>query len=56
MFSTTGYIVLDAFMEPIRSYTSEQLDMAKMFIYTRPDCTLEPVKMDLYKELGECLL
>lgn len=55
MFSTTGYVVLDGFLEPIRSYTVEQLAMAEMFVYNRPDCTLEPVTVNLYEVLGPAL-
>ena len=56
MFSTTGYVVLDVFLEPIRSYTVNQLAMAEMFVYNRPDCIIEPITLNLYDTLGECLL
>ena len=56
MQQVTGYIVLDAFLEPIRSYSIDQLDQAKMFCYTRPDCTLTTSTINLYDLLGECLL
>lgn len=54
MTKISYYLVYDGLGEVIRKYDTPE--EAKQFTHNRPDCRIEPVTVNLYELLGECLL